>query len=119
MAGAEPESYEGALAMNAVSVFGLATVSVGLAAQPVEGAEVLVWARAEPPAYKKLVLRDGRIVGAVLVGDIDRAGIFTGLIRSRTDVSAVKGLLLTEQFGVLSLPAEYRKHVVSGAGIEV
>jgi NAD(P)H-nitrite reductase large subunit len=119
MAGAEPEGYEGALAMNAVSVFGLATISVGLAAQPVEGAEVLSASRAEPPAYRKLVLRDGRIVGALLVGDIDRAGLFTGLIRGKVNVAGVRELLLTEQFGVLTLPAEYRKHVVSGAGIEV
>jgi NAD(P)H-nitrite reductase large subunit len=119
MAGAEPERYDGALVMNSVSVFGLATISVGVAAQPPADAEVLVSERAEPPTYRKVVLKGGRIIGAMLVGDIDRAGIFTGLIRSKTDVSAVKALLLTEQFGVLSLPAEYRKHVVSGAGIEV
>jgi NAD(P)H-nitrite reductase large subunit len=119
MAGAEPERYEGALVMNSVSVFGLATVSVGVAAQPPGDAEVMVSERAEPPTYRKVVLKGGRIVGAMLVGDIDRAGLFTGLIRSGTDVSSVKNLLLTEQFGVLSLPAEYRKHVVSGAGIEV
>ena len=119
MAGAEPERYDGALVMNSVSVFGLATVSVGVAAQPPGDAEVLASERAEPPAYRKVVLKGRRIIGAMLVGDIDRAGIFTGLIRSGTDVSSVKDLLLTEQFGVLSLPAEYRKHVVAGAGIEV
>mgnify|MGYP000900424875 FL=1 len=119
MAGAEPERYDGALVMNSVSVFGLPTVSVGVAAQPPGDAEVLVSENAGVPSYRKVVLKGGRIIGAMLVGDIDRAGIFTGLIRSGTDVSSVKELLLTEQFGVLSLPAEYRKHVVAGAGIEV
>jgi len=119
MAGAKVANYDGALVMNSVSVFGLATISVGTAAVAPAGAEVLVSERAEPPSYRKVVIQDGRVVGAMLVGDIDRAGLFTGLIRSGTDVSAVKDLLLTEQFGVLSLPAEYRKHVVSGAGIEV
>ena len=56
--------------------------------------------------HDKLVIRGG-------------AGIFTGLIKDKVDVSALKDLLLGEEFGVLSLPAEYRKHVVSGQGIEV
>lgn len=111
-----PES----LTMNAVSVFGLPMVSVGQVAPPPgpEGEE-LVASRECPPAYRKVVLRGGRVVGALFAGDIERAGIFTGLIRGGIDVSAVRDLLLTEDFGVLSLPADYRKHVVSGAGIEV
>ena len=75
--------------------------------------------REAPPAYKKIVLKDDRVVGAVMVGDVDRAGIFTGLIKRQVDVSAIKDLILSDEFGVLSLPTEYRKHVVSGQGIEV
>ena len=70
-------------------------------------------------AYKRIVLRDGRVVGALFVGDIDRAGIFAGLIRHGVDVPAVRDLLLADQFGLLTLPAEYRKHVVEGEGVEV
>jgi NAD(P)H-nitrite reductase large subunit len=107
--------------MNSVAVFGLPTVSAGLISPPADDKsfEEISSDRESPPTYRKLVLRNGRIVGAVLAGDIDRAGLFTGLIRGGIDVSSVRGLLLTEAFGVLSLPAEYRKHVVSGAGIEV
>ncbi len=71
------------------------------------------------PSYKKIVLKGDRIVGAIFIGQIDRAGIITGLIKERISVSSFKELLLTEDFGLLSLPAEYRKHVVSGLGIEV
>lgn len=116
MAG-DPERYSGGLVMNSIAVFDLPTISVGLTSG--QGCEELVWGREEPPAYRKVLLRENRVVGAVLVGEIDRAGIFTGLIRGGVDVSSVRDLLLTEEFGVLSLPAEYRKHVVSGAGIEV
>jgi len=65
------------------------------------------------------VLEADRVVGAVLVGEVERAGIFTGLIRRGVDVAAIKDLILGDEFGVLSLPSEYRKHVVSGQGIEV
>ena len=65
------------------------------------------------------MLKGDRVVGAIFVGQIDRAGIVTGLIRERINVSPFKDLLLTDEFGLISLPAEYRKHVVSGMGIEV
>ncbi len=111
--------YGGSLAMNAVDVCGLPTISVG-ATDPVgEGYEVLSELDDEGPVYKKIVLRDDRIVGAIFVGDIDRAGIITGLIKEKVNVSGFKELLLTDEFGLISLPSEYRKHVVSGAGIEV
>ena len=58
-------------------------------------------------------------MGAIFIGAIDRAGIITGLIREKVNVGGFKDLLLTDEFGLLSLPAEYRKHVVSGTGIEV
>ena len=70
-------------------------------------------------SVRKIVLRGDRIVGAVFVSAIDRAGIITGLIREQIDVSGIRELLLTEEFGLISLPVEYRKHVVSGQGIEV
>ncbi|MHC4914121.1 MAG: NAD(P)/FAD-dependent oxidoreductase [Planctomycetota bacterium] len=113
------EKYSGGLVMNAISVFDLPTISVGLTSAPDESCEELSWKRDDPPAYRKAVLRGNRLVGAVLVGDVDRAGIFTGLIRGKVDVSGVREMILSDEFGVLSLPAEYRKHVVSGQGIEV
>jgi len=118
MAGGD-EKYSGGLVMNSIAVFDLPTVSVGVTAPEGEEYEELVWKRETPPAYKKVVLRNDRVVGAVLVGEVDRAGIFTGLIKRQVDVSAIKDLILSDEFGVLSLPSEYRKHVVSGQGIEV
>ncbi|MCX7803919.1 MAG: FAD-dependent oxidoreductase [Planctomycetota bacterium] len=113
-------TYRGAMPMNAVDVLGLPTISVGLT-DPPEGSEyeILSALDREAPWYKKLVLKGGRIVGAVFAGRIDRAGIITGLIRDRADISGFRDLLLSGDFGLISLPAEYRKHIVSGAGIEV
>ncbi len=112
-------AYKGGLAMNAVDICGLATISVGMTAVEGEGYESLSRLDEEAGLYKKLVLKDGCLVGAIFVGKVDRAGIATGLIREKIDVSAFKELLLGDDFGVMSLPEEYRKHVVSGQGIEV
>lgn len=118
MAGGEAK-YEGGLVMNAVDVCDLPTISVGMTSPQGEGYEVLSVLDEKAPVYKKIVLKDDRIVGAIFVGQIDRAGIITGLIKKRISVSGFKSLLLTDAFGLLSLPAEYRKHLVSGMGTEV
>ncbi|HHN47199.1 MAG TPA: hypothetical protein ENN09_07140 [Planctomycetes bacterium] len=102
--------------MNSLEVFGLPVISAGLASG-CDGCEVLE--RSGGLSYRRVVLKDGRVVGAVFVGDIERAGIMTGLMRGKVDVSAVKDMLLSDHFGLLSLPQEYRKHVVRGEGIEV
>ena len=112
-------TYEGGLAMNAVDICGLPTISVGTTTPEGEGYEVLSVLDEETSGYRKIVLKEDKIVGAIFVGQIDRAGIITGLIKERMSVSSFKDLLLTEDFGLISLPMEYRKHMVSGVGIEV
>jgi NAD(P)H-nitrite reductase large subunit len=118
MAGGEPRPGP-LFAMNAVEVFGLPTISVGLAAAPAEGLEILTQEDERRSVYRRVVLRGNHVVGALFVGDVDRAGIYTGLIRDRVDVGGIKRLLLTDEFGLLRLPAQYRKHLVKGEGIEV
>jgi NAD(P)H-nitrite reductase large subunit len=118
MAGGE-RKVDASFPMNSVDVFGLPTISVGLATVEGEDYDVLTRIDKKARSYKRIVLRDSRVVGALTVGDIDRAGIFTGLIRERVDISSARDLLLSDEFGLVSLPAEYRKHVVRGEGIEV
>ncbi len=117
MAG-ERRNYGGGLVMNAVEVLGVPTISVGRT-EADDHCEVLSELDEEAPVYRKIVLRDNRVVGAVFFGEIEGAGIITGLIREGLDVSEFKDLLLTDEFGLISLPREYRKHVVSGQGILV
>lgn len=119
MAGVERE-YEGGLPMNSVEICGVPTISVGLTEPPEgEGYEILEHYDRETPSYKRLVLRDHRLVGMICVGSVDRAGIYTGLIRARVSVAPFKDHLLAGSFGLISLPREYRKHLVVGEGMEV
>ncbi|NLG26687.1 MAG: NAD(P)/FAD-dependent oxidoreductase [Chloroflexi bacterium] len=109
----------GGVAMNTVEVCGLPAVSVGDANTSAEGYQALAELDERSRRYKRLVLKDGRLVGVILVGDINRAGVYTGLIRNRIDVSGCERALLGDRVSLLSLPDRYRKHVVTGAGIEV
>ena len=49
-------------------------------------------------SYKKFILKENRIAGMVLVGDIKSAGIVSVLIRNKIDVSSIRHILLDENF---------------------
>ncbi len=49
--------------------------------------------------YKKLILNNKIIVGAVFAGDIKNSGVFLRLIKERIDVSSFEDRLLQENFG--------------------
>lgn len=111
-------TYSGSIPMNSIQVCGLPTISVGLTSPPA-GSETLEYRSPDGKAYRRVFIVGDRLVGAVFVGDIDRAGIITGLIRQGTDVSSFREKLIRRDLGLLSLPRQYRKHMVSGPGMEV
>lgn len=102
--------YEGGLAMNSIELFGISTISAGNISPTEEGHEVLVKVDEKRWRYRKIVLKDNRIVGFVFVGEVDRAGILTGLIKDKTDVSAFKDKLLKSDFGFIDIPYELRQN---------
>jgi len=87
MAGDEVE-YGGACGvLNAMELANIPTVSVGLVDPPsAEDYDIHVIRRGN--YYRKLVLKQGVLVGALLVGDIEGAGVYTGLIKRRVQVES-------------------------------
>ncbi|RKY64808.1 MAG: NAD(P)/FAD-dependent oxidoreductase [Candidatus Latescibacterota bacterium] len=119
MAGRETR-YEGLFPMNSVELAGIPTISFGTTNPPeADGYEILARKDEESCLYRKIVLKENKVVGAIFLGRIERAGIFSGLIKDGIDVSSFKEELLSDDFGLLVLPAEYRKHMVKGEGMEV
>jgi nitrite reductase (NADH) large subunit len=103
-------SFSGSIPMNSIAFYGIPTMSVGVT-NPPEGAgyEVLVSLNEEERTYRKIVLKDGALVGAALLGRVERAGILTGLIREKRDVESFKKVLLKEDLCYLDLPRWLRK----------
>ena len=118
MAGMRKE-YEGGFPMNSVELVNIPTISVGETYPEGKDFEIIEYTKYESNVYKKLVLKNNRIIGAIFIGDIERAGIYTGLISDQVNTESFKKHLLKEDFGLISLPKEYRKHMVTGLGIEV
>ncbi|MHB0856895.1 MAG: NAD(P)/FAD-dependent oxidoreductase [Anaerolineae bacterium] len=110
---------KGGIAMNTIEICGVPAMSIGNANVAEEGHDVLSEVDERRHRYKRLVLKEDRLIGAIFVGNISRAGVYTGIIRHKLDVSSYRKNLMSEHFGLLSVPIEYRKHIVTGSGIEV
>jgi len=113
MAGAETV-FPGGLAMNAIGFGDLPMLTAGIIKPDTEEFEVLIKNDPETGSYRKVVLRDNRIVGYICLNEVDRAGIMTGLIREKTDVSSFKDRLLCSDFGYIDFPEQERKSRLGG-----
>ncbi|HWQ68721.1 MAG TPA: FAD-dependent oxidoreductase [Patescibacteria group bacterium] len=78
-------SYEGSMAMNVTSVLQTPVVSLGAwNSQPGDRYEIREVRDDRRQAYRKLVFDGEQLVGAMLVGDFEDAGILHNMIRTRT-----------------------------------
>jgi NAD(P)H-nitrite reductase large subunit len=104
-----PDTYAGGTAANSLNYFGLAITAAGVVAPADGSCEVLSASGPGEGCYRKVVLRDGRIVGLLFMGEIERSGVVYGLMRDGADVGAFKESLLSRGFGLASLPEELRR----------
>ncbi|AGL02452.1 NAD(P)/FAD-dependent oxidoreductase [Desulfoscipio gibsoniae] len=74
---------------NSMTFFGLPSVSFGTINPPDESFRELVDDQGTA-GYKKVLLQDGRIKGAILQGDISGAGLFGALIKNGIDISGLE-----------------------------
>ncbi len=116
MAGGK-KGYSGGLAMNSIEFFKVSTISMGIT-NPQDPAEyeVLTYLDQENYQYRKIIIQENLLVGAVLVGNVERAGILSGLIRERIDVTPFKDKLLAPDFGFIHLTREIRSALFGPVG---
>ena len=85
MAGAAIE-YPGAFAvLNSLEVAGIPTVAIGVI-NPPAGEEFQVHQSRRGNNYRKLIFKEEILVGALLIGDIEGAGVYTGIIRRKVKI---------------------------------
>jgi NAD(P)H-nitrite reductase large subunit len=103
MAG-HPAAYPGSLGRNVIRIFGLDVMTAGLVAPAEsEGFDIHSITDARARTYRKLVFREDRLVGMVLVNSIEQGGVLTALIRSATPVRAPREALLRPGFNFRQL----------------
>ena len=98
MAGRERE-YNGLIGMqNSVEFREEPAIAVGITQVNPKDYEILSVYRPEQNVYKKLVIKDNVLKGMILVGDIAGAGVFSALIRTKTNIGQIKHQLLRDDF---------------------
>ncbi len=93
----EDVAYEGTIRSNTLQVAGIDCTSIGVV-HPPEGEGYQELRKSEATVYKKLVLKDGRLVGAILLGDRKDVGSISRLVRAEADVSRYTARILDDDF---------------------
>ncbi len=96
-----------ATAMNAMHFFDYYIITGGLNLRDGER-DFEVISEIEGENYRKVVLKDGEILGFIVGGEVRRAGILMKLMREKLNVSSFKESLVKSSFGFLDIPKEFR-----------
>ncbi len=120
MAG-DMKRYPGSVGMNAVSFFNMPVISMGLfdpEAEGIKGTETKERISEKNSLYQKLVFKDNRLKGAILIGDISYAGAINDLIREQNLVGIIKDSFLEEKYQLYDYLRKKREAEVEGIAIE-
>lgn len=110
MAGGD-KSFDKAIPMNAIGFFGLHIITAGN-----YSGDVYEVVDEDKPVYKKLFFSDNHLNGYIMIGDVEKAGIYTSLIRERTDLDTIDFDLICQKPGLMAFTFADRKIKLGGAG---
>ncbi|MCF4165225.1 nitrite reductase large subunit NirB [Zavarzinia compransoris] len=96
LAGDATAAYEGSVTSTKLKVTGVDLFSAGDFAEG-EGREEIVLRDAARGVYKRLVIKDDRIVGAVMYGETADGGWFFDLLRKATPIADMRDTLIFGQ----------------------
>lgn len=86
--------YKGSLFMNIIKIQGFDLCSIGLAEAPNEEYEEIVFIDKAKRYYKKCIIHNDRLVGAILIGDKNEFLEFKNLIANKIELSEMRLQLL-------------------------
>jgi nitrite reductase (NADH) large subunit len=95
--------YRGTIPSTTLKIIGIDLVSIGEINPQKEDYQAVVRKHPEKCIYKKLVLKEGKIVGGIFLGDKKDAFVFKKMIDQKIDVSRFVDKLLDENFDLKKL----------------
>jgi NAD(P)H-nitrite reductase large subunit len=106
MAGGE-KKFDKAIPMNAIGFFGLHVITAGNYSGD-------VYSESGKDHYKRLFYSDNKMNGFILIGDVEKAGIYTSLIRERTRLNTIDFALVCEKPGLMAFTKKERMEKLGG-----
>ena len=111
MAGGD-EKFDNAIPMNSIGFFGLHAMTAGSYFDDSEGGEF--YKEKGEKSIKKLYKKDGILTGFILIGNTERAGIYTSLIRNRVPLDTVSYEMLKKSPTFAAFSKDYRGKKLGG-----
>ncbi|MGB9833290.1 MAG: hypothetical protein ACPLPP_07285, partial [Caldisericum exile] len=96
--------YKGSVPSNTLKVVGLDLTSVGLVNPKEDGYEVIRASDESSHKYRKIVLKDNKVVGIIILG-IKEANIANKLVNKKVDVTQYKDKLGDINFSLKEISA--------------
>ena len=90
---ARDAAYLGSVVATNLKVSGVSVFSAG-EFMGADGSEAILLSDVRRGTYKKLVIADGRLTGAVLIGDVNDALWYLELIRSRQPIAQIRAAMM-------------------------
>ena len=100
-------AFDKAMPMNAICFSGLHIITAGNYVGE-------VYAETESGCYKRLFYSDNKLNGFILIGNVEKAGIYTSLIRKKTPLDTIDFALICEKPGLMAFTKEDRMVKLGG-----
>lgn len=110
MAGGTPNEVR-AMPMNAIGFFGLHIITGGSYTGQVYEAK-------DNENFKRLFYADNTLHGFILIGNVDKAGIYTSLVREKTPLTDIDFELVCKEPSLVAFSRSYRDEKLGGKSHE-
>lgn len=104
--------FDKAIPMNSIGFFGLHAMTAGSYFTEKEGGEL--HEEKSENNIKRLYMKDGHLTGYIIIGDVNRAGIYTSLVREKTSLDTINMALLKKNPSLAMFFPEIRRKKLGG-----
>ncbi len=107
--------FAGGFPINSISIGDVSFISMGYSETPDDCDEFVNDKRIDSGIYKKIIIKNGKIKGAIFVGDFERSGMISAMISSDVNVSSFADKLVEDGFWWHSFNRSYREKLTRRA----
>ena len=104
--------FDNAIPMNSIGFFGLHAITAGTYFSSAEGGEM--YEEKSEGNIKRLFTKDGFLTGFILIGNVERAGIYTSLIRKKVPLDTVDFEILKKNPSLFAFSQNNRGKMLGG-----
>jgi len=110
MAGGKIE-FDNAVPMNSIGFWGLHMMTAGTYAN--DGGAEMIEEKGEN-SVKRFFIKDNKLIGFIIIGDVKSAGIYTNLVRNQTDLTEFDFTSLIKNPNLLPFSEKNRRKTLGG-----